>query len=365
MRLTPLRALIAIVALGVGGFLFAWSGLFNIAASTGHWPITDWFLHFTMRSSVRTHALGIETPPLDDPALVQRGAGHYATGCAPCHGGATSHDSPVAESMTPPPPFLVQRIDEWEPHQLFWIVKHGVKYTGMPSWPAHGRDDEVWAVVAFLKALPDLEAEEYRRLAWGVEDASAGGGLDDLQAGPRDALQGCARCHGLDGAGGAPGAFPLIAGQTERYLLNTLHAFADGTRNSGIMESAVAGLSDESLRALAGHYAAAPLSEAPSSSPAADPESVARGQEIATEGIPSEGVPACLSCHAGDPAERHPAYPNLFGQDAGYLARQLTLWQEDSRGGGPYAHIMETIAKRLSPEDIEDAAAYFSTTAPP
>jgi Cytochrome C oxidase, cbb3-type, subunit III len=69
--------------------------------------------------------------------------------------------------MTPPPPYLPPRIPKWEPNELFYIVKHGIKFTGMPAWPALDRDDEVWAMVAFLRQFPKLDADEYRRLAQG------------------------------------------------------------------------------------------------------------------------------------------------------------------------------------------------------
>ena len=67
--------------------------------------------------------------------------------------------------MLPEPPYLGGVVESWKPEQLFWIVKHGLKYTGMPSWPALSRDDEVWSVVAFLQRLPGMKPETYRGLA--------------------------------------------------------------------------------------------------------------------------------------------------------------------------------------------------------
>ena len=52
IRITWLRAILTLVLLGAAGMLFAWSGVMNLAASSGHWKITDWFLHWAMRSSV-------------------------------------------------------------------------------------------------------------------------------------------------------------------------------------------------------------------------------------------------------------------------------------------------------------------------
>jgi len=56
--------------LAIGGFLIAASGIVPIKASSGHWAITEWFLHFAMRRSIATQSLGIESPALDEPGLV-------------------------------------------------------------------------------------------------------------------------------------------------------------------------------------------------------------------------------------------------------------------------------------------------------
>ena len=160
-------ALYAAGALVLLGFLFLWSGVYTVAASRGHWAVTEWLLTFAMRNSVKTHAIGIEPPPLDQPDLVTLGAGHFHGGCAFCHGAPGVPVGPVADSMLPPPPDLATQMRPWRDRELFWIVKHGIKYTGMPAWPAQQRDDEVWAVVAFLRRLPALDADGYRALALG------------------------------------------------------------------------------------------------------------------------------------------------------------------------------------------------------
>lgn len=358
MRITWKR-LVLLAALGLAaGLLLAWSGLLNIGASTGHWAITDWFLHYAMRQSVETHASGIEMPPLDDPALVHRGAGHYATGCAPCHGAPGQPRSPVAREMTPEPPYLLERIAQWQPNQLFWIVRHGVKFTGMPAWAALDRTDEVWSMVAFLMQLPDMAPGRYRQLALGelAEESARPAGLDGLADPFEPVLANCIRCHGRDGTGRGVGAFPSLLGQNEAYLLATLEAYADGSRHSGIMQPAAAQLSEAQRRRLARHYANAGAL----ASDAAGGEN-ALGGEIARRGVPDDGIPACVACH--EPAgARYPQYPALRGQSAAYLAQQLRLFKDGVRGGTAYAHIMETIARRMSDRQIEAVAAYFGTS---
>lgn len=69
--------------------------------------------------------------------------------------------------MTPPPPYLPPKLARWEPDELFYIVKHGIKFAGMPAWPSQQRDDEVWAMVAFLRRFPQLNAEQYWQMVNG------------------------------------------------------------------------------------------------------------------------------------------------------------------------------------------------------
>jgi cytochrome c553 len=392
---------IAAVLAGVG-FLVAWSGIVNIGASTGHWEITRWALHSAMRQSVETHSMGITVPELDDPALVLRGAGHYATGCAPCHGAPGQPRSPVALAMTPHPPDLTGRIDDWDPEELFWIVRNGVKFTAMPAWVAYERTDEVWAMVAFLLRMPDLDPAAWRRLAFGGAGAAPGAlpqlgtgavspvtltpaTLDEVfgDEGFGDVLANCARCHGADGAGRGLGAAPRLTGQSEAYLLASLQAFAGGERHSGIMQPAAAGLSEPEMAALAAHFAAA---EAPIPPPEggaageadgeadgeahgeadgeADAAVIARGREIALAGVPKEGIPACAVCHGPGAGERHPLYPALAGQYADYIELQLWAWRQDVRGGTPFAHIMRTIADRLPEDQARAVALYYQSLVP-
>ena len=135
--------------------LVLWSGIYDIAATAKHpWPVAL-LLHYAMERSVAHNAPMLIPPDLNDPTLVLRGAMHFATGCAPCHGAPGQLASPIAQQMTPVPPGLYSANRDFTPSELFFIVKNGVKMTAMPAWPAQKRDDEVWAMVAFLEHLPE------------------------------------------------------------------------------------------------------------------------------------------------------------------------------------------------------------------
>jgi len=353
LRVAALALAAGAVALGI-----TWSGIVPLAASSGHWKITEWFLHFTMRRTVKVRSLGTTVPPLDDPSLVVRAAGHFDRACRPCHGGPGAPRSEVVRAMTPEPPELSARVPTWQAEELFWIVKHGVKFTGMPGWPAQERDDEVWAMVAFLRELPEMTPERYRTLAHGEAGATPPPGTP-----PEDVVETCARCHGPRGLGRGSGGVPRIAGQKERYLYASLVAYALRERASGIMGPVASGLDDRTMRELARYYAALdPASQRPADpEPPLDPEAIARGEEIARRGVPERGVPSCSDCHGPSATPRNPIYPEIAGLDAEYLRLQLELFAAGHRGGTPYAHLMRHVASRLGPDEMEDAAAYYAS----
>jgi hypothetical protein len=89
-----------------------------------------------VRVSVKTNAAGIEAPQLDNPNLIRLGAAHFHRGCAFCHGAPGMPVNPIAKQMLPLPPDLSISMRPWKKRELFWIVKHGFKYTGMPGWVA-------------------------------------------------------------------------------------------------------------------------------------------------------------------------------------------------------------------------------------
>ncbi len=400
-----LRTLVLVAAgLAAGGFAVFWGGFVNIGASTGHSAVADVLLHTAMRRSVAFNAPATVPVDLADPALVRRAAGHYESGCAPCHGSPAAPRGAVALAMTPPPPDLSTRIDDWRPQDLFWIVKHGVKMTGMPAWPTQQRDDEAWAMTAFLTSLPLLDAAAYRALAHG-EEAPAAVGASALSLPGRPALAACARCHGRDGRGEASGAFPRLDIQSEAYLLDSLRAFASGARASGIMQTAVAGLSEAELADLARHYAAAGRDRAAEADGAADADGaaagaigaadagiptasdtpappipaatatagpptpqgetaarLARGEAIARRGLPEDRIGACDGCHDPEAGGGRDAFPRLAGQYRAYLTLQLELFADEEirRGGGPFADLMATASHKLKPADLEAVAAWYA-----
>lgn len=360
LRRSGRHAGLVVVALGALVFFAAAAGLIPIAASSGHWPITAWFLHFTMRQSVQTRTLGnASAPALDRPVVWVKGAKHFAARCASCHGAPGRAPDGIFQHMTPHPPDLSTRIGKWEPDELFWIVKHGVKFTGMPAWPALDRDDEVWAMVGFLVRLPRMTPVEYERV---TDPPPSGASLPGpLNGAVRELLDDCVRCHGADGSGGASGAFPRLANQSRAYLEASLEAYAEARRHSGIMQPAAAALNPEQRRQIALYYAqaSAPLPSSPTL-----PGSAEEGKRLARRGVPEKGIPSCVHCHGPASVPRNPFYPKLAGQHAAYLVLQMELFKKGQRGGTPFAPIMHENVDRITASQIRDLASYYAALRP-
>lgn len=364
MKRRTLKWLGIALLLALLGFLVMASGIVPIPASSKHWAVTYSLLDFAKRRSVATHTLGGDPLELDEEWMVLKGAGHYVTGCQPCHGSpGSSGFALLMKGATPSPPYLPERISRWEPDELFYIVKHGIKFTGMPAWPAQRRDDEVRAMTAFLLRLPSLDAGGFDALVHPAPGAPGGGPAPrvDGMAPPPPVAESCARCHGADGGGRGTGAFPRLAGQRREYLRQALEAYARGERPSGIMQPVSVEFSAEERARLADYYAALPPAGPHAAEPGVLEAAEERGRVIAHQGIPEQRVPICVRCHGPKSTPVNPSYPSLAGQYREYLVLQLELFKQGRRGGGRYAHLMHTAAQGMREDQMRDVAAYFAS----
>ena len=164
MRTIIASLLIAAVVFLLGAAAVIHAGLYDVAATTPHWPATSWLLEVARTRSVKAQAASIVVPPgLTDPAEVIIGVEHYAAHCAVCHGAPGVPKGDIAHGLYPPPPDLAKAAPIYTPAELFWILKHGIKMTGMPAWSDHS-DDELWATVGFLEKLPGMSEQDYAKL---------------------------------------------------------------------------------------------------------------------------------------------------------------------------------------------------------
>ncbi|HKL48949.1 MAG TPA: cytochrome c [Desulfuromonadales bacterium] len=147
-----------------GGMLFIYSGVYNIAASEPHYPLTRRLVEITVANSVKHHAAKVAVPSEFESADRRDGFRLYREMCLICHGAPGTEHSELAEGLRPEPPELHEDTDDFSPEQTYWIIAHGLKMTGMPAFGESHSEEELWTVTAFVRDLPELSAEQWRAL---------------------------------------------------------------------------------------------------------------------------------------------------------------------------------------------------------
>ena len=162
---------------GIVGLTVLYGGFYNIGATKSHFPQVHHVLERGLLQSVRFHARDVEVPkeitleadtPPGAPSAayrakpqVVRGAGLYRDNCVVCHGAPGVAQGDIGKSMQPVPGPLSDAARRWRPNELYWITRHGIKMSGMPAWQYHLAEEDIWAVVGFLVALPSMTPQDY------------------------------------------------------------------------------------------------------------------------------------------------------------------------------------------------------------
>jgi mono/diheme cytochrome c family protein len=174
MKILSVIGLLAVLG-GIAAAAFFLGGFFDVAANHPDPDPVNWVLDHVRAASIARHATDKPTASLDDPALVRAGAKSFSErGCVHCHGGPGVDWSKFSEGLNPGPPDLKEVVDDLLPQEIFWVIRNGIKMTGMPSFAASDPpvpDPEIWSMVAFLKKLPTVTEDDYK--AWTV--AAPGG----------------------------------------------------------------------------------------------------------------------------------------------------------------------------------------------
>lgn len=166
----PIKVLaIAAAACLLAGIAFIYSGVMPPGADQPHSSLVYRLLETTRERGIAVRAGKISVPPLDDPALIRSGAGNYNAMCSGCHLMPGVSQSELSKGLYPAPPPLAE-VGDLDPAEAFWVIKHGIKASGMPAWGKSMDDRFIWGMVAFLKKLPTLSEAQYK-----TEVACSGG----------------------------------------------------------------------------------------------------------------------------------------------------------------------------------------------
>lgn len=215
-------------ALGSLGIIY--SGVYDVSAIRQHTRPVHWALDTSMRAAVQRHAKSVQVPALEDAALARRGFALYRDACLQCHGAPGIAPEPFARGLMPLPNNLAQTAREWTPGELYWVTKNGLKMTGMPAWGFRYPDEDLWAIVAFLRILPKLGVADFSAFAAGVSKQSisrteSANANPDPQRGAIALHQyACTSCHRVPGVIGANAHVgpPLEGVASRKYLAGRL-----------------------------------------------------------------------------------------------------------------------------------------------
>lgn len=213
-RFSPVKAVLAAGALAgvlgaAGAAAFVWFGVYDVSATGPHLQPVHSLLEIALQRAVQRRAEA-HPPPRDLLARerVLQGAACFRDRCVACHGAPGVAPQAFALGMQPVPSSLVEATRHWRPQDLYWITRNGIKMSGMPAWEYRLEEGELWAIVAFLDALPLMTPDQYRALTASRRDvpgaeASPGAaqrqssGKPPIEIGQAGGANAAARCDGI------------------------------------------------------------------------------------------------------------------------------------------------------------------------
>ena len=212
-----LGILIALAVVAVASAAVVYSGAYNMAADEPHWNVTSGIIETMRDRSIASRAKSVTLPAtLEDAKLIASGAGEYAEMCTGCHLAPGVRNTEMRKGLYPMPPNLSEHGGHRSPAEQFWIIKHGLKMSGMPAWGLTHDDERIWSMVAFLRKMPDMTPAQYQ----GIISEGEGGHSHDEAEGD-EKLAGHEHSEG-DAAASAPSKSMEKSGA---------HAHADGAHS--------------------------------------------------------------------------------------------------------------------------------------
>lgn len=254
-----LTVVIVLVSLVLGAVAFAYSGIYDVGADAKHTELVHTYLRIVRERSIETRIDELKVPAdLSDPARIRQGSGNYAAMCVGCHLAPGMDETELSRGLYPSPPDLTR--DAVGAAEAFWVIKHGIKASGMAAWGKSMDDEYIWNMAAFLQVLPELDEAEYRAIVASSGGHSHGGG----ETGGHSHGEGPAGGQSQDGAEGADhhaedgsdGSHPHPPGTPEDHHAGAsaeqsgqpemvTHTHADGTVESHPVEPAAADGGDD------------------------------------------------------------------------------------------------------------------------
>lgn len=187
MKKVVMTAIITFVLTTLIVLLVVWGvvrmGRMNVAATADYLPGAEWFFSTLSEQSIQWHARqaveeGRITPPQEiTDSMLDSGRHHFEEMCIICHGAPGVDRGEIGKGQKPIPPDLSEVAREMSISEIYWVLEHGIRHTGMPAYGETHSADELWGIAAFVEQLENMSPEEYQRLTK-KEAAPAGPGAE-------------------------------------------------------------------------------------------------------------------------------------------------------------------------------------------
>jgi mono/diheme cytochrome c family protein len=147
---------LTIVLILVGAYLIVKLGYVNFAADQESSAIERHLAMTASDASMERHAPAIQNPLTATDDTLVAGAKLYRDNCAGCHGSSANPDAAMGHAFNPPAPQFMADSADMADNLNFYIIRHGIRWTGMPAWKAKFNDEQIWQLVTFLKHMDKL-----------------------------------------------------------------------------------------------------------------------------------------------------------------------------------------------------------------
>lgn len=162
--MTP-GALLAAAVVAAGAVVY----LRTTHLATGEHPgaIETRLSRLARRAAVPSEMRGMSNPVPASPEALSEAMSHFADHCAVCHANNGTGDTEMGRGLYPPAPDMrlgaTQALSDGE---LFYVIEHGIRFTGMPGWSTGTKagEEASWRLVHFIRHLPQLTADEVERM---------------------------------------------------------------------------------------------------------------------------------------------------------------------------------------------------------
>lgn len=163
MKKVFLTILCTVLVIVIVFTVYIYSGAFDATQVKPHGPIMEKIIGITLQHSIEKGVKKIVVPPLGDTSMIALGMSHYNEMCVVCHGGPGVDPSELTKGLYPQPPVLY-KMDMPQSDFAFWIIKYGIKMTGMPAFAPTHSDNEIWAMTAFIiNKMNDMSPSDYQK----------------------------------------------------------------------------------------------------------------------------------------------------------------------------------------------------------